>query len=113
MAILHSSHKAGKTQPQAKLFEELVSRIGQRTRLAPPGYADSTKLRTAFVWGRWIKYVDCSIYGPYLSSGTQINETDRKFCQKIYEESNYFKIFDSFDVHKNYLYYEIVKWFLK
>jgi len=23
---------------------------------------------TAFIWGRWTKYVDCSIHGPHLSS---------------------------------------------
>jgi hypothetical protein len=64
MAILLSSHKTGRTKPQAKSFKQLVSRIGQRTQLAPPEYADSTKLRTAFSWGRWTQYVDCSIHGP-------------------------------------------------
>jgi len=37
MAILRSSHKTGKAKPQAKLFKELVSRIGKRIQLAPPG----------------------------------------------------------------------------
>jgi hypothetical protein len=48
--------------------KELLHRIGQPTRLAPPGYAHSTKLRTSFTWERWTKYVDCFIHGPHLSS---------------------------------------------
>jgi len=67
MAILRSSNKAGKTKPQAKSFKELVSRLGQRSQLAAPGYAESTKLGNAFIWGRWTKYVDSSIRGPHLS----------------------------------------------
>ena len=49
MAILHSSHKAGKSKPQAKSFKELVNRLGQRSQLAPLKYADSTKLMNEFV----------------------------------------------------------------
>ena len=52
MAILRSSHKAGKTTPpQGKSFKELLSRLGQRSQLAAPKYADSTKLMNGFVWG--------------------------------------------------------------
>jgi hypothetical protein len=68
MVMLHSSHKAGKTKPQAESFKELVSRISQRCRLAPPKYADGTKMRTAFIWGCWTKYVDCSIHGSRLTT---------------------------------------------
>jgi hypothetical protein len=89
MVMLHSSHKAGKTKPQAESFKELVSRISQRCRLVPPKYADGTKVRTAFIWGRWTKYVDCSTHAPHLSSWEQANETGPRFCQKVYEESNY------------------------
>lgn len=57
MAILRSSLRAGKTNPQAKSFKE----PGQsRTQLAPPGYPGSTKLMIAFIWGRWAQYDDCS-----------------------------------------------------
>jgi hypothetical protein len=52
MAILRSSHKTGKTEPQAESFKELVSRLSQRSQLAAPGCADSIKLGTAFIWGR-------------------------------------------------------------
>jgi hypothetical protein len=113
MAILRSLTKAGKTKPQAKSFKELVSRIGQRTQLAPPGYADNSKLRTAFLWGRWTKYVDCSIHGPYPSSWAQANETGPRFCQKVYEESNHFRTSDPVDVCKNHLHYEVVRSFLE
>jgi hypothetical protein len=68
MAILRSGRNAGKTKPHTKSFKELLHRIGQPTRLVPSGYADSTKLRTSFAWGRWTKYVDCFIHGPHLSS---------------------------------------------
>src|SRR5271170_506977 len=80
MAILRSSHKAGKTKPQAKSFNELVSRLGQRSQLAAPRYADSTKLGTAFIWGRWTKYVDSSIHGPHLSSWAGANKAGPRFC---------------------------------
>jgi hypothetical protein len=49
MAILRSSHKAGKTTPKGKPFKELLSRLGQRSQLAAPKYADSTKLVNCFV----------------------------------------------------------------
>jgi hypothetical protein len=88
MAVLRSIHKVGKTKPQAKSFKELVNRIGQRTQLAPPGYTGSAKLGTAFIWGRWTKYVERSIHGPRPSSWAQTNETGPRFCQKVYEESN-------------------------
>jgi hypothetical protein len=70
MATLRSNHKADKIKPQDKSFQEVVSFIGQCTQLGPPGCADSTELGTAFTWGRWTKYVDCSIYDPHLSSWT-------------------------------------------
>jgi hypothetical protein len=57
MAILRSSHKAGKTIPKAKPFNELLSRLGQRSQLAAPKYADSTKQMNDFVWGRWTQCV--------------------------------------------------------
>jgi hypothetical protein len=83
MTALRSSHKADKTGPQARSFQEVVSLIGQHTQLASPGYTDSTKLGTAYIWGRWTKYVDCSIYGPRLSSWTRANETRPRFCQSL------------------------------
>ena len=98
IAILRSSHKADKTKPQAKSFKELVSRPGQRSQLAAPGYADSTKLGTVFIWGRWTKYVDSSIHGPHLSSWAEANNVGPRFRQKAYEESNYFTTSDPVDV---------------
>jgi hypothetical protein len=56
MAILRSSHKAGQTKPQDKPLNELTSGLGQRSRLAAPKYADSTKRVNAQVWGRWTEY---------------------------------------------------------
>jgi hypothetical protein len=67
MAILRSSHKAGKTKPQAKSFKELVSRLGQRSQLAPPKYADSTKRVNELVWGRWTTYVSSLRLIAFLS----------------------------------------------
>jgi hypothetical protein len=79
MAILRSSHKAveAKSQPksQPKSFKELVSRIGQRSQLAAPKYADSTKLVTNFVWDRWTRYVYYHIYCLFISSWTQAYNT--------------------------------------
>jgi hypothetical protein len=44
--------------PQAKSFKELVSQFGQRSQLAAPKYADSTKVMDGFIYGgRWTKYV--------------------------------------------------------
>ena len=64
MAILHSGHKAGQTKPQAKSFKELISRLGQRSELAAPGYEDSTKRGIAYVWGRWTEYVYPCMHRP-------------------------------------------------
>jgi len=71
MIILRSGRNAGKTKPHTKSFKELFHRIGQCTRLAPPRYADGTKLRTSFALGRWTKYFNCFIHSPHLSSGAQ------------------------------------------
>jgi hypothetical protein len=57
MAILRSSHKVGNTQPQARPFDELLSRIGQRSQLAASKYEPSTQLAMAQVWDRWTVYV--------------------------------------------------------
>jgi hypothetical protein len=48
-AILRSSHKADNTKPQTRPFDELLSRIGQRSQLAAPKYEDSTKQAIAHV----------------------------------------------------------------
>ena len=66
MAILRSSHKAGKAKSHPKSFKELVSQLGQRTQLAAPKYADSTKLITESAWGHWTQYVP--LLGSSLSS---------------------------------------------
>lgn len=42
--------RQAKTKPQARSVKELVNRLGQRSQLAAPGYADSTKLGTAFIY---------------------------------------------------------------
>jgi hypothetical protein len=49
MAILCSSHKVGNTKPQARSFDELLSRIGQRSQLAMPKYEPSNQLAMAQV----------------------------------------------------------------
>jgi hypothetical protein len=76
MAILRSSHKVveAESQPksQPKSFKELVSRIGQRSQLAAPKYADSTKLVTKFVWDRWTQYVYDHIYRLFITSWTAL-----------------------------------------
>src|SRR5277367_5928992 len=74
MAILRSSHKAGQTKPQDKPFNELISRVGQRSQLAAPKYADSTKRVNAQVWGRWAEYVYPSVYRLRLSSWVEANK---------------------------------------
>jgi hypothetical protein len=79
MAILRSSHKAveakSQSKSQPKSFKELVSRIGQRSQLAAPKYADSTKLVTNFIWGRWTQYVYYHIFRLFISSWTQAYNT--------------------------------------
>ena len=62
MAILRSSHKSGKPKPPAKSFKELISRLGQRSQLTAPKYADNTKLAIIPVWRRWIEYIYYSIH---------------------------------------------------
>jgi hypothetical protein len=57
MAILRSRHKVGNTKPQAGPFDELLSRIGQRSRLVAPKYEPSTQLAMAQVWDRWTVYI--------------------------------------------------------
>jgi serine/threonine protein kinase len=74
MAILRSSHKAGQTKPQDKPFNELISRLGQRSQLAAPKYADSTKRVNAQVWGRWTKYVYPLMHRLRLSSWVEANK---------------------------------------
>jgi hypothetical protein len=77
MAILRSSHKTGKINPQAKSFKELVSRLGQRSQLAAPKYADNTKLAILQVWERWTKYVYSSILHPCSSLCAEANRHDQ------------------------------------
>ena len=113
MAILRSRHKADKIKPHAKSFKELVSRLGQRSQLTAPGYVDSIKLSTAFIWGRWIKYVDSYTHDPNLSLSADINNIRLRFYQKVYEESSHFISSDSVNVCKNYLNYETVRSFLE
>src|SRR5436305_5109480 len=74
MAILRSSHKAGQTKPQDKPFKDLISGLGQRSQLAAPKYADSTKLGNAQVWGGWTKYAYPSIHRLRLSSWVEANK---------------------------------------
>lgn len=40
----------GKDKTASKIGQGLVNRLGQRSQLAAPGYADSTKLGTAFIY---------------------------------------------------------------
>src|SRR3954471_10373810 len=89
MAILRSSHKAveakSQSKSQPKSFKELVSRIGQRSQLAAPKYADSTKLVTNFVWDRWTRYVYDHIIALYffLYAGSQyLTDSVRKSMTK-------------------------------
>jgi hypothetical protein len=114
MVILRSSHKAGKTTPKAKPFKELLSRLGQRSQLVAPKYADSTKQLNGFVWGRWTQYVySRGFIAFYLSSRAAANKTGPRFCQKVYDESSYFTSPDPIDVCKNHLHYEVVRSFLE
>jgi len=43
----------------------------------------------------------------------EANKTGPRFCQKIYEESNYFTSPDPVDVCKNHLHYEVIRLFLE
>jgi hypothetical protein len=110
ITILRSSHKAGKTTPQAKSFKESVSRLGQRSQLAAPGYADSTKLGTAFIWGRWTSTLTLPFMALIFLHGRGLT---RQVLDSIYEESNYFTTSNLVDVCKNYLHYEVVRSFLE
>jgi len=67
MAVLHSNHHAGKTKPQPKSFKELIGPLGQRSKLAEPKYADSSKLSVAHVWGLWTRLV-YGVLSPLLPS---------------------------------------------
>ena len=114
MAILRSSHKAGKITPKFKPFKELLSRLVQRSQLAAPKYAESTKQMNGFVWGRWTQYVySLGFIAFYLSSWAAANKTGPRFRQKVYDESSYFTSPDPIDVCQNYLYYEVVRSFLE
>ena len=111
MAILRSSHKAGKTTLKAKPFKELLSRLVQRSQLAAPKYAESTKQMNGFVWTQYVYSLRFIAF--YLSSWAAANKTGPRFCQKVYDESSYFTSPDPIDVCKNYLYYEFVRSFLE
>jgi hypothetical protein len=65
MAVLRSSHNAGKTKPQPKSFKELIGPLSQHSKLAEPKYADSSKLSVAHVW----RNLDpVSLFSPLLLS---------------------------------------------
>jgi hypothetical protein len=49
----------------------------------------------------------------YLSPWTAANKTESRFCQKVYDESNYFTSPDPVDVYRNHLHYEVVRSFLE
>src|ERR1700728_3005248 len=48
-----------------------------------------------------------------LSFLVAANKTGPRFCQKVYDESDYFTSPDPIDVCKNHLYYEVVRSFLE
>jgi hypothetical protein len=113
MAVLRSGHKAGQTKPQAKSFKELVGRLGQRSQLAAPKYEDSTKRGIAQVWRLWTKYVYPSMHRPPLSWWAEANKDSTRFCQKVYDETDYFGTPDPVEICKNHLHYEVVRSFLE
>jgi len=57
----------------------------------------------SFVWGRWTQYVySLGLIAFYLSAWAAVNKTGPRFCQKVYDESNYFTSLDPIDVCKNH-----------
>ena len=56
--------RKGQIKPHAKPFKELISRLGQPSELAAPGYEDSTKHTIAHAWRRWTKYIFPCIHRP-------------------------------------------------
>jgi hypothetical protein len=113
MAILRSSHKAVEAKSQQpKSFKELVSRIGQRSQLAAPKYADSTKLVNNFVWGRWTQYVYDHIIAFFFLLGRRLTIPTR-FCQKVYDETNHFTTPDPIEVCRKHVDYQVVRSFLE
>ena len=105
MAILRSSHKAVEAKSQQpKSFKELVSRIGQRSQLAAPKYADSTKLVNNFVWGRWTQYIYDHIIALFFLLGRRLTIPTR-FCQKVYDETNHFTTPDPIEVCRKHVDY--------
>lgn len=49
-----------------------------------------------------------TVHGPHLR-GAQANEADPRFCQKVYDESSYFKSFDPVDFFKSHAHYEVTR----
>jgi hypothetical protein len=49
----------------------------------------------------------------YLSFWAAANKTGPRFCQKVYDESNYFTSPDPIDVYKKHLHYEVMRSFLE
>jgi hypothetical protein len=75
MAVLRSSHNAGKTKPQPKSFKELIGPLSQRSKLAEPKYADSSKLLVAHVWRLWTRSVYFHLYCHRPSTLAEANDT--------------------------------------
>src|SRR5439155_22454904 len=45
---------------------------------------------------------------PFPFSRATVNNARPRFCQKVYDETNYFTSADPIDVYKNHLHYEVV-----
>ena len=65
-----------------------------------------------FVWGFWTQCVSLRFI-HLLSSWVVANKTGPRFCQKVYDDSNYFTSPDPIHVCKNHLHYEVVRSFLE
>ena len=101
MAILLSSHKAGKTKLQAKWFKELVSRISQRTQLAPPGNADQRIWYSSYngtTWSQQQLIPGASSVGPSLAyspfqkkiyAAWKGSDTDQRIWYSTYDGSTW------------------------
>jgi hypothetical protein len=74
MGIIRSSYETGQIKPHAKPFKELISRLGQSSEPAAPGYEDSTKRGIAYAWRRWTKYISPYMHRPRPSLRAQANK---------------------------------------
>jgi hypothetical protein len=113
MGITRSSHETSQTKPHAKPFKELISRLGQPSQPAAPGYEDSTKRMIVHTWKRWTKYISPYMHRPRPPLRAPANKALLGIVRKSTTSLTFFSTPDPVKVCKNHLNCEVVRTFLE